>query len=83
MQVIQKVTALSIPPREFEVGTEVDGREVIEIKRAITEPYSDFSVIDEDGNLIATIENCPVIVNYKEIAEHGEIPKRVFGTNEK
>lgn len=76
MQVIQKLTVVSNPTRVFEVGTEIDGREVIEIKQVGYEHdggmFSEFHVIDENGDLIASIENCPVIVDWKTIAVHDE-----------
>ncbi|AJS59238.1 hypothetical protein [Paenibacillus sp. IHBB 10380] len=73
MQVIQKLTVVSNPTRVFEVGTELNGREVIEIKQVGEENFSEFIINDEDENLIVSIENCPVIVEYKEIVEHGEV----------
>lgn len=76
MQVIQKLTVVSNPTRVFEVGTEIDGREVIEIKQVGAEYensiHSEFLVSDENGDLIASIENCPVIVDWKTIAVHDE-----------
>lgn len=72
MQVIQKLTVVSNPTRLFEVGTEVDGREVIEIKQVGTEDFSEFWVLDENGELIASVENCPVILDWKTIAVHDE-----------
>ncbi len=71
MQVIQKLTVVSNPTRVFEVGTEIDGREVIEIKQVGTEDFSEFWILDENGELIASIENCPVILDWKTIAEDG------------
>lgn len=68
MQVIQKLTVVSNPSRIFEVGTEIDGREVIEIKQVGTENFSEFWVLDENGELISSIENCPVIVDWVTIA---------------
>lgn len=70
MLVIQRLTVVSNPTRVFEVGTEIDGREVIEIKQVGTEDFSEFWVLDENGELIANVEICPVIVDYKVIAEH-------------
>lgn len=74
MQVIQKLTVVSNPTRTFEVGTELNGREVIEIEQigATYEDHvhSEFVIRDEDGNLIISIENCPVIVEYQMIAVH-------------
>lgn len=68
MQVIQKLTVVSNPTREFEVGTEVNKREVIEIKQVGDENISEFWVVDENNELIVSIENCPVIVEWQEIA---------------
>ncbi|WP_339294379.1 hypothetical protein MKY82_22260 [Paenibacillus sp. FSL W7-1279] len=74
MNVIQKLTVVSNPTRIFEVGTEINGREVIEIKQVgyefETGIYSELHVLDEDGGLIASIENCPVIVEWQTIAVH-------------
>ncbi|WP_256872486.1 hypothetical protein [Paenibacillus sp. 79R4] len=79
MQVIQKLTVVSNPTRVFEVGTEVDGREVIEIKQVGYEHdngvFSEFHVRDENDDLIASVENCPVVLDWKTIVEHGEVVK--------
>lgn len=78
MQIIQRLTVVSNPTRVFEVGTEIDGREVIEIKQVGYEHdsvHSEFFVLDEEGKLITSIENCPVIVDWQVIADHGEVPK--------
>lgn len=75
MQIIQKLTVLSSPMRIFEVGTEQNGREVIEIEQigATFEDHihSEYVIKDENGDLISSIENCPVIVDYQEIAIDG------------
>ncbi|MEK5318129.1 hypothetical protein NSS94_02445 [Paenibacillus sp. FSL L8-0644] len=77
MQVIQRLTVVSNPTRIFEVGTELNGCEVIEIKQVGTEyensVHSEFHVLDEDDVLIVSIENAPVVVEYRQIAEHDEI----------
>ncbi|MNO54196.1 hypothetical protein D3C76_446610 [compost metagenome] len=74
MQIIQKLTVVSNPTRVFEVGTEIDSHEVIEIKQVGSEyedhVHSEYVVMDEDGYMIASVENAPVIVDYKQIAEH-------------
>ncbi|AKG36133.1 hypothetical protein [Paenibacillus durus] len=75
MQIIHKLTVLSIPNRVFEVGTEVDGREVIEIRQYAELPYTEFCITDENGDLIASVENAPVIVDWKQIVEHGDPPE--------
>lgn len=71
-QVIHRLTVVSNPTRIFEVGTEIDGREVIEIKQVGYEHeggmFSEFHVLDENDNLISSIENCPVIVDWMTIA---------------
>lgn len=72
MQVIQKLTVVSNPTRIFEVGTEVNGREVIEIKQVGDDNISEFWVIDENEQIIASVENCPVIVEWQNIAEHDQ-----------
>lgn len=69
MQVIQKLTVVSNPTRIFEVGTEVNGREVIEIKQVGDDNISEFWVVDENENIIVSIENCPVIVEWQEVVE--------------
>ncbi|WP_410771013.1 hypothetical protein [Fontibacillus sp. BL9] len=74
--VIQRLTVVSNPTRIFEVGTVIEGREVIEIKQVGYEHdggmFSEFHVQDENGHLIASIENCPVIVDWKTIIVHDE-----------
>ncbi|WP_433618728.1 hypothetical protein [Paenibacillus cellulositrophicus] len=76
MEVIQKLMVVSNPPRIYEVGTEINGRDVIEIKQVGYEfeggIHSEFHVLDEEGSLIASVENCPVIVEWQTIAEHDE-----------
>ncbi|KOP64393.1 hypothetical protein AMS62_03320 [Bacillus sp. FJAT-18019] len=76
MQVIQKLTVVSNPTRVFEVGTEIEGREVIEIVQVGAEfensIHSEYLIRDEDGDLIASVENCPVIVDWKTLAEHDQ-----------
>ena len=76
MQVIHRLTVVSNPTRIFEVGTEIDGREVIEIKQVgyehEGEMFSEFHVLDENDALIASVENCPVIADWKTIAVHDE-----------
>lgn len=72
MQIIQRLMVVSNPTRIFEVGTEVNGREVIEIKQVGDDNISEFWVIDEDEQLIVSIENCPVIVEWQTIAEHDQ-----------
>lgn len=69
MQVIQKLTVICSPPRVYEVGNEINGRVVIEIKQVGENNFSEFWVLDEDGKLIVSIENCPVIVKWQEVAE--------------
>ncbi|MBO2943615.1 hypothetical protein JJQ72_06435 [Paenibacillus sp. F411] len=69
MQVIQKLTVVSNPTRVFEVGTEVNRREVIEIKQVGDDNISEFWVVDENAQVIVSIENCPVIVEWQEVAE--------------
>ncbi|WP_136604629.1 hypothetical protein [Paenibacillus dokdonensis] len=70
MQVIQKLTVISVPNHVYEVGTEINGREVIEIKQVGDADFSEFWVIDENEKVIISIENCPVIVEWQEVAEH-------------
>jgi hypothetical protein len=72
MQVIQKLTVVSNPTRIFEVGTEVNSREVIEIKQVGDDNISEFWVIDENEQVIASVENCPVIVEWQNIVEHDQ-----------
>lgn len=74
--VIQRLTVISNPTRIFEVGTEIDGREVIEIKQMGYEfensVHSELHVLDGNGHLIASVENAPVILDWKVIAVHDE-----------
>lgn len=76
MEIIKRLTIISNPTRIFEVGTELDGREVIEIRQVGSEyedhVHSEYVVLDEDGCAIASVENAPVIVDYQRIAEHDE-----------
>jgi hypothetical protein len=80
MQVIERLTVISNPNRIFEIGTELNGREVIEIKQVGTEfensIHSEFEVLDENGELIASIENAPVILDWITIVEDGPAPKQ-------
>lgn len=79
MQIISKLTVVSNPTRVFEVGTEIDGREVIEIKQVGAEyedhTHSEFLISDENGELIASVENAPVIVDWKTIVVDGPAPE--------
>ncbi|MBY9081049.1 hypothetical protein KIH86_23125 [Paenibacillus sp. HN-1] len=79
MQIIQKLTVLCTPNRIFEVGTEVDGREIIAIKQVRqnfeNSVHSEFLIEDENGDLIGSVENAPVIVDWKTISEHGDPPE--------
>ncbi|MEK3684883.1 hypothetical protein [Paenibacillus sp. FSL R10-2736] len=74
MQIIRKLTVISNPTRIFEVGTEMDGREVIEIRQVGANyedhVHSEFHVEDENGELIASVENAPVIIDWQSIVEH-------------
>ncbi|QWU17346.1 hypothetical protein SAMN04487895_104270 [Paenibacillus sophorae] len=76
MQIIQRLTVLSTPNRIYEVGSEIDGHEVISIKQVGQEfensVHSEFLIEDENGDLIASVENAPAIVDWKTIAEHDE-----------
>ncbi|MCM3206422.1 hypothetical protein SLT67_14170 [Paenibacillus illinoisensis] len=79
MQIIHRLTVVSNPTRVFEVGTEIDGREVIEIKQ-VGEEYEDhihseYYVLDENSHLITSVENAPVIVDWKTIVEDGPAPE--------
>ncbi|WP_339309759.1 hypothetical protein NZ043_27440 [Paenibacillus sp. FSL k6-2145] len=86
MQIIHRLTVVSNPTRVFEVGTEIEGCEVIEIKQVGAEyedhVHSEFHVMDGDGQLITSVENAPVILDWKTIAEDGEAPRSIF-TKEK
>lgn len=80
MQIIHRLTVVSNPTRVFEVGTEIEGREVIEIKQVGSEyedhVHSEYYVLDENGQLITSVENAPVIVDWKTIAEDGPVPDK-------
>jgi hypothetical protein len=77
MQVIQAITVVAIPQVRFEVGTEFNDRVIIEIKDDCTEWENSidfmYRVKDEDGGIIASIENCPVVVEYKSISVHDDL----------
>lgn len=77
--IIHRITVISNPTRIFEVGTELDGQEIIEMKQVGQEfedrIHSEYHVLNEDGELIACIENAPVLVEYKQIADHDENEK--------
>ncbi|NJJ37865.1 hypothetical protein [Paenibacillus apii] len=79
MQIIQRLTVLSKPNRIYEVGSEIDGHEVISIKQVGQEfessVHSEFLIEDENGDLITSVENAPVIVDWKQIAEHDDSPE--------
>ena len=81
MQVIQRLTVVSNPTRVFEVGTEIDGQEIIEIEddgvRLENSVHSEYLILGNDNQLIASIENAPVILDFKQIVEHGE-PEKCF-----
>lgn len=77
MQIIHRLTAVSNPTRVFEVGTEIEGREVIEIKRYSEDSYCEYHVLDGDGNLIAIVDNAPAILDWKTIVVDGPRPERV------
>lgn len=68
MEIITRLTVVSNPTRIFEIGTEINGREVIEICWI----GSEYQVLDEDGYKIATIESAPVILDYQKIAVDDE-----------
>ncbi|ASA21995.1 hypothetical protein [Paenibacillus donghaensis] len=74
MQVIQSITVASLPAFIFTVGGEHNDKAIIEIKQVGEEypnhVHSEFWVLDEDGQLIVSIENAPVIVEYRQIAVH-------------
>lgn len=79
MQIIHRLTVVSNPTRVFEVGSEIDGSEVIEIKQVGSDfedhIHSEYYVLDQNGRLITSVENAPVIVDYKQIVEHDENEK--------
>ncbi|MGM0882562.1 MAG: hypothetical protein ACQEXQ_16165 [Bacillota bacterium] len=74
--VIQSVTVISSIPSIFCVGAEHNDRAIIEIKQVGYDSVSEFHVLDEDGELIVSIENAPVIVEWKTI-----VVDDVFETN--
>ncbi len=71
MEIIKRLTVVSNPTRIFEVGTVIDGREVIEIRQIGSEfensVHSEYVVLDENGCPIASVENAPVILDYQRI----------------
>lgn len=76
VQVIQCLTVITSKQRVFEVGTEVNGRVVIEIKQVGSEyedhVHSEYIILGENGELISSIENCPVVVDYQLIVVDGD-----------
>ncbi|MEC0131495.1 hypothetical protein [Paenibacillus odorifer] len=79
MQIIQSITVASVPAFIFNVGGEHNERVIIEIKQ-VGEKYpdhlhSEYWVLDEDDQLIVSIENAPVIVEYRQIVEHEDNEK--------
>lgn len=73
MILIKSLTVISQSrTMRYVVGEEVNGRVIIEIQSVGCEyedrMHSEYYVLDEDGELIATIENCPVVVEYIWIA---------------
>ncbi|NUU73984.1 MULTISPECIES: hypothetical protein [Paenibacillus] len=79
MQIIHRLTVVSNPTRVFEVGSETDGQEIIEIKQVGSEfedhIHSEYYVLDQNGHLITSVENAPVILDWKTIAEDGPAPE--------
>lgn len=79
MQIIHRLTVVSNPTRVFEVGSEIGGQEIIEIKQVGSEfedhIHSEYYVLDQNGHLITSVENAPVILDWKTIAEDGPAPE--------
>lgn len=75
ISVIKRITLPAIG-KTFEVGEEYEGQVIIEIKYASIEYddhiHSEYHVLDEDGNLIAVIENCAVLVEFQKVNEGGD-----------
>lgn len=69
--IIQSVTVISAVPICFAVGGVHNDREIIEIKQVGYETLSEFHVLDEEGELIVSIENAPVVVEWKQIVVDG------------
>jgi hypothetical protein len=74
MPVIQRISIVTLEGvKSFEVGNVYVGQAVIEIKNNSLEfensIHSQYDVLDKNGNLIASIENCPVVVEYRSVAE--------------
>jgi hypothetical protein len=83
VQVIQSLIVLSTPNRCYEVGSEVNGHIVIEIKHE-DNFHSEYLVMDENGDLIVSVENCPVVVEYQQLAVedgHYDLDTRTMTTN--
>ena len=74
MKVIQSVTVVTRDGlKTYEVGREVRGQVIIEIKSVGLEyedhVHSEYHALDEKGEVILAIENCPVIVEWQEVVE--------------
>ncbi|MCA0754874.1 hypothetical protein KP806_07415 [Paenibacillus sp. N4] len=72
--IIQSVTVISAAPMTFSVGDLHKGREIIEIKQLGYDSISEFHVLDEEGDLIVSIENCPAVIEWKPIVTDGPPP---------
>lgn len=77
IQVIQKLTVVtSLCVKTFDVGDKHNGQTIIEITPNGSEfensIHSEYLVRGEDHILIAVIENCPVVVEYRSI-ERGDV----------
>lgn len=86
-QVIRAITIISNPLVIYEVGcTTKDGSVVYEIIDSSCEWENSIDFLyyikDEDGELIATIENCPVLIEYNFFEETIEVPLLQFNPDE-
>lgn len=75
-QTIRAITVIANPTRCFEVGCEYGGQIITEIKDVSCEWENSidfvYHVMNENGHLIASIENCPVIAEYKKVAQESD-----------
>lgn len=78
IEVIRKLTVITNPVMVFEVGeVHINGKEIIEIKQIGStyedHVHSEYVISDEDGEMIASVENAPVIVEYLQISEDDDL----------
>ncbi|MFD1953773.1 hypothetical protein ACFSL6_17505 [Paenibacillus thailandensis] len=75
-QVIQSITVGQNLQRKYTIGDVVNGAELNEIKNMSTvsesRVFSEYWLLDEDGNILSSVENMPVVIDYQTIAVDDE-----------